>query len=175
MLIQRRYLILVLALGLVFSYLYLFVSWPAWTSASGRSVSGRLLGLLAVATFVATCGSYAWQRQRTYSKHTQDEWHARLAGLSLWLVFLHTGLRFGNKLALLALMTLLVTVASGVAVRFYDRKLERDAVQTVPTTPTLTSAAHDVRLRQRWLTVHVAATASLLTFLAVHILSIFYY
>jgi hypothetical protein len=174
MLVHRRFLYLVLALGLAFS-LYYFSRWPNLDLQSGRTLQGRVLGLGGWATSLVASASYAWQRRRAYPKEEQDTWHARLGGLALGLIVFHANLRFGNVIAVLAFLALLGGVASGVGVGICDRKLVQLAAQSEAFASAQAATLRYNRLRRRWLAVHIAAIGGLLTFAFVHILSVLYY
>jgi hypothetical protein len=174
MLVHRRFLPVALVAGLAFLF-YCFSSWASTEPPSGRTLFGRTLGMLGWATSLVTCASYAWQRRRSYPQEEQDTWHASLGGLAIWLLLLHSGFRFGNVVAGLAFLAVFGGIASGMAIRIYDRKLVQLAAQTDDTDHVRATTRRYNRLRLRWLTVHIAAVSGLLTFTCVHILSVLYY
>jgi|GEM_PF-4487094 len=175
MLVHRRFLTLTLATGFTFSLFYFFSPWWSFAPPSGRTFLGRTFGTLGLATSLAACGSYAWQRRRSYPKEVQDTWHTGLGGLSIWLLLLHAAFRFGNVVAGLAFLALIGGVASGVAIRVYDRKLVQLVARTGATDHIRAATLRYHHLRRRWVTVHIAAVSGLLTFTFVHILSVLYY
>jgi hypothetical protein len=175
MVVHRRFLILVFAIGLTLSFLYFFSSWARPELLSGRSPLGRTFGILGWVASCAACGSYAWQRRRKYSKEAQDTWHANLGGIALWLILLHASFRFDNLIAALAALALFGGVVSGFAVKIYERKLVQLSTQSANTAQLHAATLRYNHLRQRWLTTHIAVISGLLTFTVVHILSVLYY
>jgi len=175
MLVHRRFLTFTLATGLTFSLFYFFSLGWSFELPSGRTFIGRTFGILGLATSFATCGSYAWQRRRLYPKEVQDTWHTGLGGLSIWLLLFHAAFRFSNVVAGLAFLAFIGGVASGIAIRVYDRKLVQLVAQTDATAHIRAATQRYHHLRQRWVTVHIAAVSGLLTFTFVHVLSVLYY
>ena len=138
-----------------------------------RTPHGRILGLLGFAAIVGSLMSRLWEHQPTPRKGWKD-WHNVLGLLSVWLILLHSHLRFGNVVATLAFSLLLITTISGAGVTWIERS-------SSPSMPSRTGGARpvpvaqlDVR-RERLVLFHIAVMVGMITLSLFHILAILYY
>jgi hypothetical protein len=170
----RRYLLASLVTGILIIICYFFYAWSVPDLPSGRTLPGRLLGLLGLSTILGALFSAVQQHRQVGGKEVWYPWHLMLGILSAGLIFAHASLRFGNLLATLGAVFLLGVVLSGVIVAVLDGKITRLSQQTPP----FTASPEELRyplLRQRSLTLHLALTVGLMTFVLIHIISVLYY
>ncbi|MGE0822546.1 MAG: hypothetical protein AB7G75_25095 [Candidatus Binatia bacterium] len=170
----RRFASFGLIVGGGVALFYLYTVWNTFPPPSGRTPIGRLLGALGVLTVLSSTFSYRWRRQ-VVAREQQDRWHIQLGLWSVGLLLLHSHFHFGNGVAVLAFVSLLAVVLSGVAIILCDQRLTDLDAESGNSEATRTTHLRYTSLREQWSTLHVAATAGFLTFAVIHILSVFYY
>jgi hypothetical protein len=170
----QRYLLASLVTGFLVIVYYLLYAWGASGLPSGRTLPGRLLGLLGLSTILGALFSAVQQHRQVAGSEIWYPRHLMLGIVSAGLIFAHAGLHFGNLVATLGAIFLLGVILSGVLVAVLDGKIIRLSQQTPP----LTASPEELRyplLRQRSLTLHLALAAGLTTFALIHIIAVLYY
>lgn len=141
---------------------------------TARTPYGRLIGLLGFATMVGSSIVRLWKRQDV-TQNLWNDWHSVLGLLSVWLILLHSHLHFGNSIATLAFVLLLLVVMSGAVATW----IEPHPASAPPAAVTARIRVAPVTQRQvrkeRWVLFHIVVTVGLLTFSLFHILIILYY
>jgi hypothetical protein len=141
---------------------------------TARTPYGRLFGLLGFATIMGSSVVRLWERQ-AMTRNLRNDWHSVLGLLSLWLILLHSHLHFGNAIATLAFILLVLVVMSGAVATWVDRHPTSASPQAVTGRIRSTPVTQRQVRRERWVLFHIVVTVGLLTVSLFHILTILYY
>lgn len=141
---------------------------------TARTPYGRLFGLLGFVTIVGSGFARLWKRQDRPLRLWND-WHNSLGLLSVWLILLHSHLHFGNSIATLAFILLLLVVLSGAIAIWIDPQPLIASPQAVTAGKRETPFTRAQVRKERWILFHIMVTVGLLSFSLFHLLTILYY
>jgi hypothetical protein len=146
---------------------------------------GRYLGIPGVALIVGSFGYSLRKRRLIRRGHPASllRWHERVAWLGAALVLVHAGVHFNAILAWLAVLAMLVNVASGLVGKFLLQRAQRrlaaarDALHSHGATPVSAddrlywdSLTYDII--KQWRAVHFPITLAFAVLAVAHIVSV---
>lgn len=174
----RRQLFVAVAGGVSILIYAIYIAWAKPEVAVGRTVQGRIFGVLAlVAILSSLAASCMWRRE----PERKAEWYARhllLGGLSFCLILAHAGTHFVNIIATLGYACLGGVIGSGFLLSRLDRQQHVQPVNSLPrprSQTSLTISPRHTRLQRYAMIMHIVLSAGLLTFVLLHLLIVFYY
>jgi hypothetical protein len=141
---------------------------------TARTPHGRLFGLLGLVTIVGSSVVHLWKHQEIPSSPWND-WHSVLGLLAVWLILLHSHLHFGNAIATLAFILLILVVLSGAIAVWSHPHPSSASPRVVTAKMQMTPVTRTQVRKERWVLFHIVVTVGLLTFSLFHILTILYY
>ena len=148
MLFLRRCLIVTVCVVILLSIYYLYSTWSLAALYSGRTVVGRLLGVMGFIFIVASFFSGARRTQGADEHEGQYSRHLLLGSLSTCVILAHTGFRFGNLIAVCGFFFLVGVVTNGFLIVMIDHRIAR-FTSGEPSAP-----VRLMLLRRRWISAH---------------------
>lgn len=173
----RRQLFAAMAGGVFILIYAIYLAWLKPEVVAGRTVQGRLLGVLALAAIISSLAtSHMWRRY----PERKEVWYVRhlwLGGLSFCLLLAHSGFHFSNIIATLGSVCLGGVVGSGLVLSLLDRQRDAQPVNPprLPKNQTPVIPPQQNRLWSYGMIMHIALSAGLLTFVLLHLFIVFYY
>jgi hypothetical protein len=156
----------------------IYIAWVKPEVAAGRTVQGRLFGVLALVAIISSlAASRMWRRY----PERKEVWYARhlwLGGLPFCLILAHAGFHFINIIAILGAACLGGVVGSGFLLSLLDGQQyvqPGNPPRLLNSQPPFHSSPWHNRLWRYGMIVHIALSAGLLTFVFLHLLIVFYY
>jgi len=172
--VLRRPAVATFLVGSLLTGYFIFATFPFSGFLTTRTPSGRLFGLLGFVTIVIS-SIVRLGRRHDVTQNLWNNWHSVLGFLSVWFILLHSHLHFGNSIATLAFVLLLLVVTSGTVATWVDPHPASVSPQAVTARMRVTPITQTQVRKERWVLFHIVVTVGLLTFSLFHILIILYY